>query len=72
MFQNHHTVLAYLFPIVPELFPDMHRYEARKGDPQTCLEGDKDKNIPFVIDNIIGRVIQYEVRFEIIRKWEYR
>ena len=27
------AVLAYLFPIVPELFPDMHRYEARKGDP---------------------------------------
>jgi hypothetical protein len=50
----------------------MHRYEARKGDPQTCLEGDKDKNIPFVIDNIIGRAIQYEVRFEIIREWEYR
>jgi hypothetical protein len=24
--------------IVPELFPDMHRYEARKGDPQTCPE----------------------------------
>src|SRR4030065_1326441 len=40
MFQNHHTVIAYLFPIVPELFPDMHRYEARKGDPQTCPEGD--------------------------------
>ena len=33
MFQNHHTVLAYLFPIVPELLP---RYEAWKGDPQTC------------------------------------
>ena len=23
MFLNHHTVLAYLFPIVPELFPSM-------------------------------------------------
>ena len=28
MLQNHHTVLAYLFPIVPELLP---QYEARKG-----------------------------------------
>jgi hypothetical protein len=37
MFQNHHTVIAYLFPIVPELFP---RYEARNGDPQTCPNGD--------------------------------
>ncbi|OGO64535.1 MAG: hypothetical protein A2029_15905 [Chloroflexi bacterium RBG_19FT_COMBO_47_9] len=40
MFQNHHTVIAYLFPIVPELFPDMHRYEARKGGPQTCPKGE--------------------------------
>ena len=37
MCQNHHTVLAYLFPIVPELYP---QYEARKGDPQTCPEED--------------------------------
>jgi hypothetical protein len=51
------------------LFP---QYEARKGDPQPCLEGDKDKNIPFEIDNIIGRAIHYEVKFEIIREWEYR
>jgi hypothetical protein len=28
-----HAVSAYLSRIVPELFPDMHRYEARKGDP---------------------------------------
>ena len=31
-----HAVIAYLFPIVPELFP---QYEARKGDPQTCPNG---------------------------------
>jgi hypothetical protein len=37
MCQNHHTVLAYLFPIVPELFP---QYEARKGDPQLSPNGD--------------------------------
>jgi hypothetical protein len=37
MSQNHHTVLAYLFPIVPELFP---QYEARKGDPQLSPNGD--------------------------------
>jgi hypothetical protein len=37
MFQNHHTVIAYLFPIVPELYP---QYEARKGDPELCPNGD--------------------------------
>ena len=31
------AVLAYLFPIVPELFP---QYEARKGDPQLSPNGD--------------------------------
>ncbi len=40
MFQNHHTVIAYLSRIVPELCPDMHRYEARKSDPQPCPEGE--------------------------------
>jgi hypothetical protein len=25
---------------VPELFPDMHRYEARKGDPQAQSTGE--------------------------------
>ena len=24
---------------VPELFPDMHRYEARNGDPKPCPNG---------------------------------
>jgi hypothetical protein len=24
---------AHMCPIVPKLYPDMHRYEARKGDP---------------------------------------
>jgi hypothetical protein len=40
LFQNHHTVLAYLFPNCTRRVPDMHRYEARKGDPQTCPEGE--------------------------------
>jgi len=31
------VVLAYLFPNFPELFP---QYEARKGDPKPCLEGE--------------------------------
>jgi hypothetical protein len=35
------ALLACCFRIsVPELFPDMHWYEARQGNPQTCPKGD--------------------------------
>jgi hypothetical protein len=48
MFQNHHTtrcapcllLLHICTRIVPELCPDMHRYEAIKGDLQTCQKRD--------------------------------
>ena len=30
-----------LFPNCTRSVPDMHRYEARKGDPQPCPEGEK-------------------------------
>ncbi len=30
------AVLAYLFPNCSRSVPDMHRYEARKGDPKPC------------------------------------
>jgi len=45
LFQNHQTVLVYLFiicsRIVRALYP---RYEAWKGGPQTCPEGGLDAN----------------------------
>jgi hypothetical protein len=37
--QNHHTVLAYLYPNCSRFVPDMHRYEVRKGDPSPVLRG---------------------------------
>jgi hypothetical protein len=40
MYQYAHTLQAYLFPNCTRSVPDMHRYEARKDDPQTYPNGD--------------------------------
>jgi len=34
------AVLAYLFSNCSRRVPDMHRYEARNGGPQTCPKGE--------------------------------